>query len=735
MIRLAKYLKPFLPQVLLAVVLLFIQAVSDLSLPEYLSKIVNVGIQQGGVENAVAKGVRRSEMKRLTILMSPADSAEVLRQYTLVDNNSPDYGAYVTEYPLLAKEPLYVLNDIDQRKIDSLNPVMARAWVAVAGIERSMASAKSDTTTPGRASPFVRLAQLPVAERLAMLDSMKGKIGSLGAGMVNQSAIRVVRSEYAILGVDTASLQTGAIMRIGLVMLLISLLAGICTVAVGYVSGRVAAGLARDLRRFVFTKVESFSNAEFDRFSTSSLITRSTNDITQIQTTIGILIRIACYAPIMGAGGVIMAIRTSASMSWIIAVAVIVLVGVIVTIFAITLPKFAIIQKLLDRLNLVTSENLSGVMVVRAFNTQAFEEGRFDKANQDLTDTNLYVNRVMAFMMPVMMLVMNGVSVVILWVGAHRVAESAMQVGDMIAFIQYALLIVFAFIFLSFMFVILPRASVSAGRIADVLETPLSIQDPADPKRFTEPFDATIEFRDVSFRYPGAEEDALHNLNFTARPGETTAFIGSTGSGKSTLVNLIPRFYDVSGGAILVDGRDIRQVSQHDLRDRIGYVPQQANLFSGTIESNLRYADAGAEEEALKMATDTAQATGFIAAMPKELASEISQGGTNVSGGQRQRLSIARALVKRPPIYIFDDSFSALDFKTDAALRHALKETTGSSTVLIVAQRIATIKTAEQIIVLDEGVIVGKGSHSELMRSCETYREIALSQLSAGELE
>jgi len=566
------------------------------------------------------------------------------------------------------------------------------------------------------------------------LDAMTKKFSALGVNMITQAAVGAVKNEYAALGMNIADLQLSMIINIGLLMLLISLLSGVCTVAVGYLSARVAAGLARDLRRYVFRKVESFSNAEIDQFTTSSLITRSTNDIVQVQTSVVLLIRMACYAPIMGIGGIIMALRTSLSMSWMIALAVIVLVGFIAIIFSITLPKFAIIQKLLDRLNLVTSENLSGMMVIRAFNTQAFEEKRFDKANRDVTDTNLYVNRVMAFMMPAMMLIMNGLTILIVWIGAHQVAQSTIQVGDMIAFMQYALQIVFAFLMLSMMFIFLPRAVVSAIRIADVLETEPAIQDPKTPRPFKTPFDGTVEFRNVSFRYPGAEEDVLHGMSFIARPGQTTAFVGSTGSGKSTLVNLIPRFYDVTAGSIRVDGADIREVLQHDLRDKIGYVPQKANLFSGTIETNLRYADQTASTDALQLATDTAQASTFILEKPEGMASEISQGGTNVSGGQRQRLSIARALVKRPPIYIFDDSFSAVDFKTDVALRRALKESTGSSTLLIVAQRISTIKTAEQIIVLDEGKIVGAGTHSELMDTCETYREIALSQLSLEEL-
>jgi ATP-binding cassette subfamily B protein len=480
--------------------------------------------------------------------------------------------------------------------------------------------------------------------------------------------------------------------------------------------------------------VESFSSSEFDLFSTASLITRSTNDITQVQMVIFMIMRMVLYAPIIGVGGVIRAIDKSANMWWILALAVMVLLGLILTVFSISLPKFRIMQSLIDRLNLVTRESLSGMMVIRAFNKQDDEEERFDNANRDLADTSLFVARVMVTMMPVMMLVMNVLSVGIIWVGAHQVAEANIQVGDMIAFMQYAIQIVFAFLMMSMMFIFLPRASVAGGRIADVLETEVSITDRKDPKDFKTPFVPKIEFHDVSFRYPGALDDVLHDISFTAQPGETTAFIGSTGCGKSTLVNLIPRFYDVTQGAIFVDGTDVREVRQSDLHDKIGYVPQQGTLFSGTIESNLRYADENASKETLQRAANVAQAMEFIDAKPEGFQAEIAQGGSNVSGGQKQRLAIARALVKRPPIYIFDDSFSAMDFKTDRALRDALKDTTGDSTMLLVTQRVATVKNADQIIVLDEGRVVGTGKHHELMETCETYQEIARSQLSEEEL-
>ncbi len=665
--------------------------------------------------------------------------------YTLVDQNSADYDKYLSQYPVLANEPIYVLNDTGTAEIDTLNPIMGKAFLAVTGIEQIMADPSKAaamgtgsgfdlSSLPEGTDLFALLSNMPPLLRTPILNAMSQRLDAMDSSLIIQSAVGAVKAEYAALGMDTASLQNGYIMSTGLDMLLLSLISVTCTVAVSLLSARVAAGAARDLRRDLFKKVESFSNTEFDKFSVASLITRTTNDITQLQTIIVLMMRLVIYAPILGVGGVIKALQTDGSMWWIIALAIVVLIGLITSIFTLSLPKFRIIQNLVDRINLVTRENLSGIMVVRAFNTQAFEEKRFDKANEDLTSTNLFVNRVMAFMMPAMMLIMNGLTLLVVWVGAHQVAESAMQVGDMIAFMQYAIQVVMGFLMMSFMFIMLPRASVSADRIAEVLETEATILDPKNPQPFKKPFTGTIEFRHVTFRYPGAEADVLHDISFTAQPGQTTAFIGSTGSGKSTVVNLIPRFYDVTEGEILVDGVDIRQITQHDLRDKIGYIPQKAMLFSGTIESNLHYADENASEAIISQATQIAQATEFIAEKPDGLATEISQGGSNVSGGQRQRLSIARALVKQAPIYIFDDSFSALDFKTDVALRKALKEQTGNSTVLIVTQRVSTVRTAEQIIVLDEGSVVGKGTHNELMENCEIYREIALSQLGIEEL-
>ncbi len=743
--KILKYTKPYLAAIVVTIALLFVQANADLALPDYMSRIVNVGIQQGGVETAVPVAIRQSQLDKMTLFMSEADQALVTADYTLVDQNSADYEKFVAEYPVLASEPIYVLNADGQAAVETLNPIMARGMLVIAGMQQLLADPAKLTllgqqlgidvsSITSGTDPFTNLKNLPASTLSMITSGINAKFASQDNKMLVQMAAGSVKSEYTALGMDTAEMQNSYILRIGLWMVLLTLLSVVCTIIVGFLASRVAAGLARDLRRDVFKRVESFSAAEFEKFSTASLITRSTNDITQIQMVSFIIMRMVFYAPIIGIGGVIRAIGKSASMWWLIALAVIVTLGVILVVFAISLPRFKSVQGLIDRLNLVTRENLSGMMVIRAFNMQKPEEERFDKANTDLTGTLRFINRLMVVMMPLMMLIMNGLSLLIIWVGAHQVAQATMQVGDMMAFMQYAMQIMFSFLMLSLMFIMLPRAAVSADRIGQVLATEPVIKDPEKPRRFPEPFKGTVEFRNVSFRYPGAEEDVLRDITFIAQPGQTTAFLGTTGSGKSTIINLIPRFHEVTKGAILVDGTDIRQVSQSDLRNRIGYVPQKSSLFSGTIESNLLYADENASNESLQTATDIAQATEFIKAKPEGMNAEISQGGTNVSGGQKQRLAIARALVKKPPIYIFDDSFSSLDFKTDAALRKALKAGTVDATVFIVTQRISTIKNAEQIIVLDEGKVVGKGSHNELMKTCDVYRGIALSQLSKEEL-
>jgi len=743
--HLFKYLKPYLGLLLIAIALLFAQAMADLALPNYMSEIVNVGIQQGGIESAVPEAIRQSEMDKATLFMSSEEKDMVLQNYRLVDSSSTDFASLVKKYPVLSEEAVYVLNDVSKETQTALSPVMGKGLLLTYIIEQAAtdpttaatlgASAGFDLSKiPAGMDLFTVLKMAPAAQVQQMLSTVNDKFASMSESTITQAAASAVKAEYAALGMDVGKVQISYLFRIGGLMLLYTLVVALATISVGFLSARIAAGFSRDLRREVFSKVESFSKAEFEKFSTASLITRSTNDITQIQMTLVILIRMVFYAPVIAVGAVIRAVEKSPSMTWIIALGVAVLLTLIITVFTIALPRFKRIQSLVDRLNLVTREALSGIMVIRAFNTQDFELQRFDKANKDLTSNSLFVNRVLVVMMPVMMLLMNGISVLVIWTGAHQVDAGLLQVGDMMAFLQYAMQVVFSFLMMSMMFIFLPRAAVSGQRIADVLAVKLSILDPVAPKQFDPAQKGVVEFRNVSFRYPDAEENVLCGITFTAKPGQTTAIIGSTGSGKSTVVNLIPRFFDVSDGAIFVDGVDIREVRQSDLRDKIGYIPQRGMLFSGTIESNLRFAEEDASQEVLDKAAQIAQASEFINAKPEGMQSEISQGGTNVSGGQKQRLAIARALVKKPEIYIFDDCLSALDFKTDLALRKALKKETGESTMIIVTQRVATVKNAEQIVVVNEGEIAGVGTHKELMKSCETYREIAMSQLSEKEL-
>ncbi|KKI50471.1 ABC transporter ATP-binding protein [Christensenella hongkongensis] len=768
MMRIMKYLKPYAALILAAIVLLFGQAFCDLSLPNYMSKIVDTGIQQGGIENAIPSAVSENTMNSLLPFMDEQQQKTVQESYTLINQSSADYDTYLKSYPALANEAVYVRTDMNEGGTEALNSAFSKAFASVSAIEQVMSAEQSGSSSIAldkqvNEDGSEKTAEIPSAllqflgyytqqaqgedfftalssypDSAAVYESLnellKEKIGGMDASMLTQMAIPAVTQEYQALGVDTTKVQQDYIWNNGFSMLMLALGSAACTVVVGFFAARIGAGLARDLRQKTFTKVENFSNVEFDKFSTASLITRSTNDITQIQMVVIMMIRMVIYAPIMGVGGVIMALNKSVSMSWIIALAVVVLLGFIGTIFAVVMPKFKKMQSLVDRLNLVMRENLSGLMVIRAFNTQNFELDRFDKANEDLTKTSLFVGRVMIWLYPIMTLIMNGVSILIIWVGANQIAASSMQVGDMMAFMQYAMQIVMAFLMMSMMFIMLPRASVSAHRIADVIDTEPQIHDPKDPKHFTDP-KGLLEFKDVCFAYPGAEDNVLTDINFTAKPGETTAFIGSTGSGKSTVANLIPRFYDVSCGSVTIDGIDVRDVTRHDLREQVGYVPQKSVLFSGTIASNLRLGDEEATDAQMEKAAEEAQAMEFISKNPKGLDASISQGGANVSGGQKQRLSIARALVKDPNIYVFDDSFSALDFKTDATLREAIKEQTKDKTVLIIAQRVGTIMDAQQIIVLDEGKIVGKGTHRELMQTCEAYREIALSQLSEEELQ
>jgi len=698
MTKLISFLKPFWMVIVLVIGLLYGQAMADLALPDYMSDIVDVGIQQSGYTEPRLDIIKASDFQGLLMFADDSQKEQLESAYTYVED-SVAIEAAKTEYSNL-DGPFYQLTETDETKLEALDLTVSKLLLTVAS----------------------QMQQLDV-DPSTMTDAT-----------ILQAGVSAVKSYDEQLGVDVDTIQRNYILKTGGLMLLISLLSAAASITVGLLAARVAAGVGRNLRHDLFERVQSFTSREMNRFSTASLITRSTNDVTQIQTLLVIMIRMLFYAPIMGVGGVIRALDKSQSMSWIIALAVVLLLSVIIVIFSISMPKFKAIQRMVDNLNRIVRENLSGMMVIRAFNTQNFEEGRFDKANHELTSTNLFVNRIMVFLFPVMMLIMNGSTLLIVWVGAHQIEASAMQVGDMIAFMQYALQIIFSFLMLSMMFIMLPRASVSAQRISEVLDCEPSIVDVKEPMALNTSGKGRVEFKNVGFKYAGAEENSLSDISFTAEPGQTTAIIGSTGSGKTTLVNLIPRFYEATEGEIDIDGVPIKVMKQSDLRSVIGYVPQKAVLFSGTIESNLKFGQEKVDQSVIETAVEIAQATEIIEEKPEKYSAHVAQGGGNMSGGQKQRLSIARALVKQPKIYIFDDSFSALDFKTDAALRAALKEKTGESTVILVAQRISTIKNAEQILVLDQGRIVGKGTHTELMESCDTYREIALSQLSAEEL-
>lgn len=738
MLKLVKFLKPFLLSILLAILLLFIQANADLALPDYLSRIVNFGIQQGGVENGVPEIVLESDLPHIELFIAENDAAPFRHLYELLKPQEDLYKDYKKLYPNI-KGNIYTLKSKDNMDPTTVTMV-SKAMLSFMSINKLIQDngGKPIKLGPKEFPPgtplFDVIKQMPTEQRKALTDQFNARFEQLGESSISQAAATMVGQYYSSLGRDLHNLQQSYIITTGAIMLVITIIGAFASILVGFIGSLVAAGLGRNLRGNIFKKVQSFSNVEFDKFSTASLITRSTNDVTQIQTLMVLVIRMVFYAPIMGVGGVIRALQKNSSMSWIIALGVGILLILIVAIFFIVLPRYKGLQKLVDNINRVARENLSGIMVIRAFNTQHFEEERFDEANKDLTKTNLFVNRVMVALMPLMMLVMNGISLLIVWVGANEIQKATMQVGDMIAFMQYAMQIIMAFLMLSMMFILIPRASVSATRIAEILETSPDIKDLSNPKPMPTDISGTVSFRDVSFRYPGAEEDTLSHISFEAKAGETTAIIGSTGSGKTTLVNLIPRFYDVTGGEVDVNDINVKDVSQHDLRNTIGYIPQKASLFSGTIKSNLRFANENASDSLLAESAAIAQATEIIDEKDDGYEAHISQGGQNVSGGQKQRFSIARALVKKAKIYIFDDSFSALDFKTDAALRRQLKEKLVDRTIIIVAQRISTIRHADQIIVLDNGKMVGLGSHEELMKNCATYKEIALSQLSEEEL-
>jgi len=744
--RLYPYIKPYWPLILLALGLLYVMASTDLALPDYLSQIINIGIQQNGIDTTIPEVMRASSLEKIALFQSEQERAETLAAYQRIEPGTPASAALVPYYPGASLQPVYKRNALDAEAAASLEKALTKPLVVLYGFQMMQSNPQQAASFMGpelaaklKALPagtdlLSLFSQLPEAQLTQVKLAITQHLNSLDAMMLRQMAVRAVGNEYSVLGVNLQKNQTNYILRIGGRMILMALLAVATSIMVSFLASRTSAGVARDLRAAVFEKVSRFSSAEFNNFTTATLITRTTNDVSQVQQVIFMVIRMAFTAPMIGIGGVIRAIDKSPNMWWLIALAVFILLLFIMLAFALALPKFKVMQSLVDRLNLVIRENLSGLMVVRAFNKQSYEEQRFDKANQEVTGTIRFIGRVMTAMFPIINLVMTGLSVAIIWVGAREVAASTLQVGNLIAFMQYSAQIMFSFMNLSMLFIFIPRAAISGDRIADVLETPILIQDPAEAKQLPEPVQGKVEFLDVDFRYPGAEMDILHDISFTALPGQVTTLIGSTGSGKSTVVNLIPRFFEVSKGSIQIDGIDIRDLNQHDLRNQIGFVPQKGLLFSGTIDSNMRIGDPTAEEAAVRQAVEIAQAADFVFNESDGLEAEVAQGGANFSGGQKQRLSIARALVKKPPIYIFDDSFSALDFKTDAALRQALRKHTGNSTVLIVTQRVATAKNSDQILVLDNGRLIGRGTHQELLKSCQTYHEIASSQLSKEEL-
>lgn len=748
MFKIIKELKPFSIFIILIIALLFAQAMTDLTLPDYMSNIVNVGIQQNGIENAVPEVIRASQMEKIKLFLNEEENSVIDKNYRLISKENltkEEFEDYSKKYKALEKENLYILENSSEEDIEKMNSFLGKAILIIYGIEKGtpqgVVSPNRDMgenpfeNLPEGTDPFIVLKNLPKDKFNMMKAKIDKQFENIPDSMITQSAVKFIRLEYESIGIDVDNLQSKYILSTGGKMLIISLLGMIASVLVGFLASRVSASLGRNLRDKMFKKVISFSNVEFDTFSTASLITRSTNDIQQVQMFIILLLRIVFYAPILGVGGVIRALDTNTSMAWIVGVGVMAILTLVILLFSIAIPKFKKVQKLVDKVNLTIREALNGMMVIRAFNTQKYEGEKFDGVNKDLTKTHLFVSRLMTVMMPTMMFIMNGIMLLIVWVGAHQIDNGAIQVGDMMAFMQYTMQIIMSFLMISVISIILPRASVSAQRIVEVLDEEITIKDPENPKQLTGEVKGLIEFRNVSFKYPGAEEYVLKDISFVAKPGETTAFIGSTGSGKSTLINLIPRFYDPTEGQILLDGIDIRDIKLSDLRERIGYVPQKGVLFTGTIESNLKYGkNSDATQEDVLKAIEIAQAKEIVEEKSEGISYEIAQGGTNVSGGQKQRLSIARALVKKPEVLVFDDSFSALDFKTDAALRKAIKNEIKDRTILIVAQRINTIMNAENIVVLDEGKVVGIGKHKELLKNCDVYKQIALSQLSEEEL-
>ncbi len=760
--NLFKYAASYWKAMIAIVLILVVQAYCDLSLPAYTSDIVNVGIQQGGIEDEVPRQIATEEMEKLLLFVSEDDQQTVMDAYT-EDNTSYKKEAYVLkdsvaededmmedlrdilQIPMMMTSGIESGSDTTKQMEDKLKEQMSQGMeqsmpqgadqTMQEGMPQGESQAESQAVSLDDMSMFDLLKMLPAEQRATMVEKIEEQMSEMPDTILDQAAVSFCRSAYKDLGMDMDQTQIHYLLKTGGQMAALALLGMAASILVAFLASRVGASAGRDLRSGVFHKVVGFSNNEFNHFSTASLITRSTNDIQQIQMLIVMLLRMVLYAPILAIGGVLQVMKTNVSMSWIIGLAVIIIAFVVLLLFLVVMPKFKVLQNLVDKLNLVTREILTGLPVIRAFSTEKHEEERFDDANRTLTKTNLFVNRAMTFMMPVMMFVMNGVSVLIVWTGAHGISDGQMQVGDMMAFIQYTMQIIMGFLMLCMISIMLPRAAVAADRVEEVLKSETMIHDPKQEKHFPEDGKGVLTFDHVSFRYPGADEDVLEDITFTAKPGETTAIIGSTGSGKSTLVNLIPRFYDVTSGDITLDGVDIREVKQHELREKLGYVPQKGVLFSGDIASNIMFGNSHGSDAEMIEAAEIAQATEFIDTKPEKYKSPISQGGSNVSGGQKQRLSIARAIAKHPQVFIFDDSFSALDYKTDVTLRRALAEKTSGSTVLIVAQRISTILHAEQIIVLDEGKVAGKGTHAELLKNCPVYREIAESQLSKKELE
>ena len=750
MLKVLKNLKESWLSVIAIVLLLIVQAAGDLTLPDYTSKIVNIGIQSGGIENPAPEVIRKSEMDNLLIFIE--DDEQILNDYKEISKENLDekeYEKLVKKYPALENETLYEVKKLNSEEQTQLNNMMTKPLMMLSSLENEETSNSMKeqmlSSMPANMPEQQKIAmqnmelidiikQMPKEQIDKMLETVNEKLDNMQNSILEQAAIQQVKKEYKAIGIDTDNLQNKYIIIAGLKMLGISFIIMASAISIMCLSARVAAKLAKTLREKTFKKVLKFSNKEFSEYSTASLITRSTNDIQQIQGLIAILFRVLVYAPIIGIGGFLRVLSQSDnSMAWIIGVAILAILFVVATLFIIAMPRFKKLQELIDKLNLVAREILTGLPVIRAFNTEKKEEKRFDKANVDLTKTNLFVNRAMSFMMPTLMLIMNAISLLIVWVGAHGIDNGTMQVGNMMAFIQYTMQIV-SFLMISMVSIMLPRASVSANRINEILETEEAIQESKEPKKLDASKKGLVEFKNVSFRYPDSDEEVLSDITFTAKPGETTAIIGSTGSGKSTIVNLIPRFYDITSGNLLIDGVDIKEISNKDLRKIVGFVPQKGILFSGTIESNIKYGNPNMSDEQMIEAAQIAQATEFIDSKPEKYKEPIAQGGSNVSGGQKQRLSIARAIAIDPEILVFDDSFSALDFKTDSTLRAELAKKTKDKTVIIVAQRINTILNADQIIVLEDGKIVGKGTHEELIKNNETYKQIALSQLSEEEL-